>query len=171
MKLKTNTNYNEVNSMSFKSESSLAGDFQKQIANAFNLFLNYKHYHWQTFGPFDRDLNIIFDEFSNEVHLAVEELAERVRNMGQNRIRIKEFRNNATVKPSKTDNNLQQMIKEADHNVLKVIGELNETARKVPGDDVDSSNILRKIIRMYEKHQWWLHYILNKRQGFSTVTH
>ena len=36
---------------------------QKQVANAFVLYANYKHYHWQTFGPNFRDLHLMFDEF------------------------------------------------------------------------------------------------------------
>ena len=30
---------------------------QRQVANAFVLYANYKHYHWQTVGPLFRDLH------------------------------------------------------------------------------------------------------------------
>ena len=40
---------------------------QKQVANAFVLYSNYKHYHWQTFGPLFRDLHLMFDEFADAV--------------------------------------------------------------------------------------------------------
>ncbi len=30
---------------------------QVQVANAFVLYANYKHYHWQTYGPLFRDLH------------------------------------------------------------------------------------------------------------------
>lgn len=31
---------------------------QRQMANAFVLYANYKHYHWQTYGPLFRDLHL-----------------------------------------------------------------------------------------------------------------
>ena len=43
------------------------------------LYLNYKHYHWQTFGPLFRDLHKLFDRLADEVVESVDPLAERVR--------------------------------------------------------------------------------------------
>lgn len=150
---------------SIKSRLPLVKALQKQIANAFNLYLNYKHYHWQTLGPFDRDLNIIFDEFANEVYSTVEMLAERVRMIDQNRVRIRDFRENATIKPAKKGNNVRGMITEAEQNALKVISELRDLIKQVSEKDQILLNSLREILKMHEKHEWWLHYILDKRQG------
>src|ERR1044071_485772 len=57
---------------------------QRQVANAFVLYANYKHYHWQTFGPLFRDLHLMFDEFAKEVLETIDEMAERVRMIGPN---------------------------------------------------------------------------------------
>ena len=38
---------------------------QRQVANAYLLYTNYKHYHWQTYGPLFRDLHLLFDEFAD----------------------------------------------------------------------------------------------------------
>ena len=81
-------------------------DLRRQVANAFNLYLNYKQYHWKTIGPMSRDLNIIFDEFATEVYNTVEVLDERVRIIGQYRLRVKEFSKTATIKPAKKENKL-----------------------------------------------------------------
>ena len=37
-------------------------ELRRQAANAFVLYANYKHYHWQTFGPLFRDMHKLFDE-------------------------------------------------------------------------------------------------------------
>ena len=50
-----------------KPNSEVVKGLQQQVANAFILYLNYKHYHWQTFGPLFRDLHRLFDEFAEEV--------------------------------------------------------------------------------------------------------
>ena len=52
---------------------------QRQVANAFVLYTNYKHYHWQTYGPLFRDLHLLFDEFAQGVLATVDDFAERVR--------------------------------------------------------------------------------------------
>ena len=56
---------------------------QRQVANALVLYLNYKHYHWQTYGPMFRDLHLLFDEFADAVLDTLDEFAERVRMIGQ----------------------------------------------------------------------------------------
>ena len=55
---------------------------QQQTANAFVLYANYKHYHWQTFGPLFRDLHKLFDEVNAAIEDHVDEIAERVVQLG-----------------------------------------------------------------------------------------
>ena len=55
---------------------------QRQVANAFVLHANYKHYHWQTFGPLFRDLHLMFDEFAKDVLDTTDQMAERIRMIG-----------------------------------------------------------------------------------------
>src|SRR5215510_12595456 len=50
-------------------------DLQRQLANAFVLFGNYKHYHWQVFGPMFRDLHELFDQLASEVLGTIDPLA------------------------------------------------------------------------------------------------
>ena len=42
-------------------------ELRRQAANAFVLYANYKHYHWQTFGPLFRDMHKLFDKLAEEV--------------------------------------------------------------------------------------------------------
>src|SRR4029450_7183249 len=48
-------------------DSPVVQALRQQTANAFVLYANYKHYHWQTFGPLFRDLHKLFDELALEV--------------------------------------------------------------------------------------------------------
>src|SRR5262245_41764957 len=59
---------------------------QRQVANAYILYTNYKHYHWNTYGPLFRDLHLLFDEFATAVLKTADEFAERVRMIGQDPI-------------------------------------------------------------------------------------
>ena len=66
--------------------SDVVEHLQRQVANAFVLYANYKHYHWQTFGPLFRDLHLMFDEFAQAVLATVDDFAERLRMIGQDPI-------------------------------------------------------------------------------------
>jgi DNA-binding ferritin-like protein len=63
--------------------SPVVQELRRQVANTFVLYANYKHYHWQTYGPLFRDLHKLFDEFAHDVLATLDELAERVRMIGQ----------------------------------------------------------------------------------------
>src|ERR687896_1964796 len=95
---------------------------QRQVANALVLYLNYKHYHWQTYGPMFRDLHLLFDEFAKAVLDTIDEFAERVRMIGQDPIaNPEEILKTASVTVAERDQTLRQMIAEADRNLLIVI--------------------------------------------------
>src|SRR5574342_11361 len=55
---------------------------QQQLANAFVLYLNYKKYHWETYGPLFPELHRLFDAHASSVLATVDVLAERVRILG-----------------------------------------------------------------------------------------
>ena len=65
-------------------DSEVVRDLQRQLANAWLLYTNYKRYHWQTYGPLFRDLHLLFDELAKEVLGTLDMFAERVRMIGQN---------------------------------------------------------------------------------------
>src|SRR6266508_6199847 len=64
-------------------DSPVVQELERQVANAFVLYANYKHYHWQTYGPLFRDLHKLFDRLAKDVLSTIDELAERVRMIGQ----------------------------------------------------------------------------------------
>jgi starvation-inducible DNA-binding protein len=142
----------------------VAAGIQRQVANSFNLFLNYKYYHWQTSEPIYKDLHIIFDEFATETHSTIEKLTERIKTMGLKRVRLMDFPNTATVKPAEKESGARQMLIEASFNELIVIKEVREIINRAKNIDPVSARILKNIGKTHEKHHWWLRYILENRQ-------
>lgn len=153
-----------------KPNSSVVLDLQRQVANAFILYLNYKHYHWQTFGPLFRDLHMLFDEFAVEVYGSIDDLAERVRMIGQNPVsRIEEFQKTATIKSAEDNTDMREMIQEADINALVVIKEMRAAIKTADeADDPGTADVLTRFVQIHEKHEWWLRDILEKRDGLTT---
>jgi DNA-binding ferritin-like protein len=56
-------------------DSPVVEDLRRQVANAFLLYANYKHYHWQTYGPLFRDLHKLFDKLAKDVLPTLDESA------------------------------------------------------------------------------------------------
>lgn len=152
-----------------KQDSEMIKHLQIQVANAFVLYLNYKHYHWQTYGPLFRDLHVLFDEFATEVYGTVDILAERLRVLGKNPVAsIEEFKRTAEIKSAETGTDMRGMISEAGQNAKIVIDHMHksiECADKV--SDPGTADMLTKFIQIYEKHEWWLREIQAQNDGLT----
>lgn len=149
--------------------SDVVEHLQRQLANAFVLYANYKHYHWQTFGPLFRDLHLLFDEFATAVLATIDDFAERVRMIGQDPVfRPDDIQRIATVNVSGDAGNMREMVAEADANLLIVIKEMREAARVADDhDDPGTVDLFSRHVQVHEKHEWWLRDILEKGDGLS----
>jgi starvation-inducible DNA-binding protein len=153
-----------------KATSDVVEQLQRQVANAFVLYGNYKHYHWQTFGPLFRDLHLLFDEFGKAVLATLDDFAERLRMIGQDPIfRPDEVERTASVKVSGDAGNMREMVAEADANLLIVIKEMRDAARVADDhDDPGTVDLFSRHVQLHEKHEWWLRDILEKGDGLSS---
>lgn len=147
--------------------SPLVQALNRTLANGFVLYMNYKHYHWQTYGPLFRDLHLMFDEFAEAVLESLDEVAERVRMIGQDPpAHLSEFQAMATVKPAATRATMREHIQDADKNALIVIKEIRQYAKLAEEhDDPGSVDLFSKLVQVHEKHEWWLRDVLRGHDG------
>jgi starvation-inducible DNA-binding protein len=142
---------------------------KRQVANAVVLYLNYKHYHWQTFGPHFRDLHKLFDKFAEEALETLDPMAERVRMIGQDPpAHPIEAADLATVVQAAPHSTMREMLEEAGHNTLVVIKEMREAAKIAEQhDDPGSVDMFSKFVQVHEQHEWWIRDILRVGDGLS----
>ncbi len=141
---------------------------QRQVANAYMLYTNYKHYHWNTYGPMFRDLHLLFDEFAEAVLKTGDRFAERIRMIGQDPLFGPiELSEAASVKTADRANfTMRDMIAEADRNLLVVIKEMREGVRTANDqDDPGTADLFTQVVQIHEKHEWWLRDMLEKSDG------
>lgn len=157
------------NSEHNKPNDEIVQSLQKQVANAFIHYLNYKHYHWQTFGPLFRDLHLLFDEFATEVYETIDEMAERIRMIGQNPVsRMEEFLETASIGSAGKANDLRSMIAEGNKNSNTIIKEMRAAIKTADeGDDPGTADVFTRFVQIHEKQEWWLRDILEKRDGLT----
>jgi starvation-inducible DNA-binding protein len=153
-----------------KPDSEVVKSLQRQVANAFVLYANYKHYHWQTYGPLFRDLHLLFDELAKGVLETVDEFAERIRMIGQDPIfSPQEVLDNSSVKVARSSLTVRQMIEEAKQNLAVVIKEMREGAREAEeADDPGTVDLFSRSVQVHEKYEWWLRDILEKGDGLTS---
>lgn len=153
-----------------KPDSPVVQALRREVANAFLLYANYKHYHWQSYGPLFRDLHKLFDRFAADVLETLDPIAERVRMIGPDPpAHPLEIADLATVTPAAPHSTMREMIEEADQNVLLVVKEMREAAsvadqHKDPG----TVDLFSKVVQVHEKHEWWLRDMLRTGDGLCT---
>lgn len=151
-------------------DSPIVQELRLQVANAFVLYANYKHYHWQTFGPLFRDLHKLFDRLANDVLPTLDELAERVRMIGQDPpAHLIEVADLASVGLAAPHSTMREMVEEADRHLVVVIKEIRRAAKIADEHgDPGTVDLFSRVVQVHEKHEWWMRDLLRTGDGFCT---
>jgi starvation-inducible DNA-binding protein len=141
----------------------------RQQANALVAYLNYKKYHWLSYGPLFRDLHLLLDEQAAQVYETIDELAERALMIGGKPVADPAaYLPASSVPPSAGELNMRDMIAEAAATLDVVIGEMHadaETATKA--SDIGTADLYTRLVQVHQKNRWFLGEILRKRDGLS----
>lgn len=151
-------------------DSPVVQELRRQVANAFVLYANYKHYHWQTYGPLFRDLHKLFDRLAEDVLATLDEFAERVRMIGQDPpAHLLEAADLASVAVAAPHSTMREMVEEADRHQLVVIKEMRRAARIADEhDDPGTVDLFSRAVQVHEKHEWWMRDLLRTGDGLCT---
>jgi starvation-inducible DNA-binding protein len=151
-------------------DSPVVQELRRQVSNAFVLYANYKHYHWQTYGPLFRDLHKLFDRLAKDVLATVDEVAERVRMIGQDPpAHLLEAVDLATVSTAAPHATMRDMVEEADRNLLIVVKEMRRAAKVADEHgDPGTVDLFSRMVQIHEKHEWWMRDILRTADGLVT---
>lgn len=151
-------------------DSPVVQELRRQVANAFVLYANYKHYHWQTFGPLFRDLHKLFDRLADDVLPTLDEFAERVRMIGQDPpAHLVEAADLASVSAAAPHSTMREMVEEADAHLLVVIKEMRRAARIADEHgDPGTVDLFSRAVQVHEKHEWWMRDLLRTGDGLCS---
>lgn len=150
-----------------EASSAVVEHLQEHLANSVVLWLNYKQYHWQTYGPLFRDLHKLFDDLAEEVFHTIDDLAERIRMIGQDPVSdLESIGKAAKVCSAGQASTMRDRVQEANTNTMIMIKHLRE-AFQVADDapDPGTADLLAKIVQIHEKHEWFLREVLTKGDG------
>ena len=134
------------------------------LADTYTLYLKTHYFHWNVTGPMFNTLHLMFETQYNELALAVDLVAERIRSLDVYAPgTYRDFAKLSSIKESMSVPNAEDMIKElvAGHEAVC------RTARSVfPAADAASdeatADLLTQRLQLHEKTAWMLRSLLAK---------
>jgi starvation-inducible DNA-binding protein len=140
----------------------IADGLSKVLADTYTLYLKTHNFHWNVTGPMFQTLHLMFEQQYNELALAVDLVAERIRALGFPAPgTYKQFTTLSSIKEDDGVPKANDMIR------LLVDGHeaVARTARKVftvanDANDQPTSDLLTQRLQVHEKTAWMLRSLL-----------
>lgn len=140
----------------------LADGLSDLLADTYTLYLNTHGHHWNVTGPMFTTLHNMFEEQYNELWVAVDDIAERIRTMGHKApAGYDAFAKRTQVKQSVDNLDAMDMVADlvqGHETVVRTIRRLWGTAEKF--NDEGTLDILTQRLSVHEKTAWMLRSLL-----------
>ena len=151
-----NTGINEQN------RKKLAQGLSKVLADSYLLYIKTHAFHWNVKGPMFNTLHLMFEEQYNELFVAVDEIAERIRALGYPAPgSYKNFSKLSSIKESERELNANEMIQElldGQETVIRTLRDLITIADQA--SDQATADLATTRIKQHEKVAWMLRSLL-----------
>ncbi len=147
-----------------KDREKIAGGLSHLLADTSILYLKTHYFHWNVTGPMFQTLHLMFETQYNELALAVDSVAERIRSLGYTAPgTYKAYAKLSSIPESEGVPEATEMIR------LLVQGHeaVARTARKVfpaaeKANDESTADLLTQRLQIHEKTAWMLRSLLEK---------
>lgn len=131
----------------------------REQANALQLYLQYKGYHWNVAGPLFRELHLMFDEHATLVFEMIDPLAERQRMLGAVAMyTAADLAVAATLPPDTTlPGTPGAMVERLIAGHRTIIEGMHEGFRAAElAQDPGSADLFTRCVQSHEKMEWFL---------------
>jgi starvation-inducible DNA-binding protein len=136
----------------------IAEGLSRLLADSYTLYLKTHNYHWNVKGPLFNTLHQMFEVQYSELALAVDEIAERIRALGEPAPgSYKAYARLTSIEEEDSVPEAEQMIRQ----LLKGQEAVVRTARSVIGaaeaaNDEPTADLLTQRMQVHEKNAWML---------------
>ncbi|MFD2643098.1 Dps family protein [Pseudomonas japonica] len=148
--------------ISQEDRKSIADGLSRLLADTYVLYLKTHNFHWNVTGPSFRTLHLMFEEQYNELALAVDSIAERIRALGFPAPgTYAEYLRLASIKETEGVPSSDDMIKylvEGQEAVVRTARSLFPLTDKV--SDEPTADLLTQRMQVHEKTAWMLRVLL-----------
>jgi len=150
--------------ISEKDRKKIAAGLSKLLADTYTLYLKTHNFHWNVTGPMFQTLHLMFETQYNELALAVDLVAERIRALGfpapgtySEYAKLSSIKETAGV-PKATD--MIQLLVEGQEAVVRTARSIFPAAEAA--HDEATADLLTQRIQLHEKTAWMLRSLLDK---------
>jgi starvation-inducible DNA-binding protein len=140
----------------------IADGLARLLADTYTLYLKTHNYHWNVTGPMFNTLHLMFETQYNELALAVDQIAERIRALGHPAPgSYRAFSRLSSIQEEEGAPPAEEMIRQL------VIGQeaVVRTAREIfptvdRANDEPTADLLTQRMQIHEKNAWMLRSML-----------
>jgi starvation-inducible DNA-binding protein len=150
--------------ISEKDRVAIAGGLSKLLADSYTLYLKTHNYHWNVTGPMFNALYLTFEQQYTELATAVDEIAERIRALGEPAPgSYKAFSALTSVEEEEEVPDAQAMIDRlvvGQESVVRTARELFPMV-EATHDEPTADLLTQRIQQVHEKNAWMLRSMLS----------
>lgn len=145
-----------------KDRTKIAGGLSRLLADTYTLYLQTHNFHWNVTGPMFNTLHLMFETQYDELALAVDQIAERIRALGHPAPgTYTEFQKLTSIMETKGDLSAKEMIAvlvKGQETVVRTARELFPAVDAA--NDEPSADLLTQRMQVHEKTAWMLRSLL-----------
>lgn len=140
----------------------IAEGLSRLLADTYTLYLKTHNYHWNVVGPMFNTLHLMFETQYNELALAVDEIAERIRALGVHAPgTYREYAQLSSI-PEDTDSpdamTMIQRLVEGQEAIVRTARSVSPVADGA--SDEPTADLLTQRMQVHEKTAWMLRSLL-----------
>ena len=147
-----------------KDRSEIAIGLSKLLADTYSLYLKTHNFHWNVTGPMFQTLHLMFETQYNELALAVDLIAERIRSLGFPAPgTYSEFARLSSIRETSGTPKAEEMIQilvEGQEAIVRTARSVFPTAETA--SDEATADLLTQRIQLHEKTAWMLRSLLER---------
>ena len=144
-----------------KHRIAISGGLSRLLADSYTLYLQTHNFHWNVTGPMFQTLHTLFETQYTELALAVDEIAERIRALGEKAPGTYSAFSKLTTIKEQDVNNAEDMIRvlvESQEAVIRTARLLYPLVNEA--NDEASADLITQRITSHEKTAWMLRSLL-----------
>ena len=136
----------------------IADGLKLVLADSYMLYVKTHCFHWNVTGPMFETLHLLFDAEYNDIWLALDEIAERIRALGfYAPMGALDFAKGSKIQDENTVPKAEEMIKKLVMGHEQVIRMAREVAKVAAEANDDATiDLLTRRIAIHEKNAWML---------------
>lgn len=145
-----------------KDRQEIAQGLSKLLADTYTLYLKTHNFHWNVTGSMFQTLHLMFEQQYNELALAVDQIAERIRALGFFAPgSYREFSQLSSIKDEEEIPDAHEMVRlmvEGQETVIRTARSVFPVVDRV--NDEPSADLLTQRMQVHEKTAWMLRSLL-----------